>query len=74
MQTDAADAPNSQQMPHHWINKSQINKKKTNRISNTFCSKMPVKKRGKTKRHKRGKVQNTGKHGEERVKGKKGST
>ena len=27
MQTDPADAPNSQQKPQHWINKSQINKK-----------------------------------------------
>ena len=42
MQTNAADAPNSQQKLH-FIDKSQINKK-TNRISNTFFRKILVKK------------------------------
>ena len=60
MQKDAADAPNSQQKPQHWINKSQINKKSK---SNTFFKKIPVKK-GLDKRNKdtRGKSHNTGKY------------
>ena len=71
MQTDAADAPNSQQILQDWINKNQINKK-TNRISNTFFRKIPVKKA--EEKHKRGKIHNTGKYGREGQWKRKGST
>ena len=46
MQTDAADAPNSQKKPQQWINKNQTNKK-TNQILNTYFRKIPVKKEEK---------------------------
>ena len=63
VQTDAADAPNSQQKPQHWINKSQKNKKSNFKYS--FQENSSKKGEEKTDRHKRDKIHNTGKYGRE---------
>ena len=64
MQTDAADAPNSQENPQHWISKSQINKKKIKSKFKYIFQENPSKKRErKTQyRHKKDKIHNTGKY------------